>query len=79
MFSDRERLIIKIIGKKKVTRSYVTDFVYPVATRPFHAEIIVGNSVRSIIKKCNYYKLPWTLVSEKTDCTGRQTISKVEL
>jgi hypothetical protein len=78
MFSEREKSIIKIIGSKKVTRSYITDVLFPVATRPFHAELVVGNNIRSIIKKCEYYKLKWTLIREKTG-TGRQSIFKENL
>lgn len=76
MFSEREKLIIKIIGRKKSTISKIADVMVgtPGTGIPFDAEITVGNAIRRIIKKCEHYKLDWTLVKKRSD--GKLLISK---
>ena len=36
-------------------------------TIPFDPEIAVANSVRRIIKKCDFHKLEWTLVKSRNN------------
>lgn len=59
MFSERELEIIKIIGKKKMSYVEIAFKVYGMEG-PFNEQIIIGNSVRTIIKKCEHYKLDFT-------------------
>ena len=59
MFSMREKDIIKTIGRKKVTIADIANKVVPLDV--VDATITVSNSVRRIIKKCDHYKLEWTL------------------
>lgn len=75
MFSKRESAIIKIIGRKKMTiRSLCEEIFLHDTNKPFDAEISVGNTVRRIIEKCDYYKLDWTFI--KTKVGARFLISK---
>jgi hypothetical protein len=70
MFSEREEEIIKIIGKKKMSFEQIAEVLFMfgnVADHPFDKEITVRNSVCRIIKKCEHYKLNWTLGRTKKD------------
>lgn len=62
MFSDREMKIIKIIGRRKLTIKRVVVKLFEKDGEPFHSDIVVSNSIRTIISKCKFYKLPWTLI-----------------
>ena len=61
MFSDREEKIIKIIGRKKTTLEKINTELFRKGDRPFDSIIHVSNSVRRIIKKCEFHNLNWTL------------------
>lgn len=77
VFSDREQLILKIIGKKRnMTIQMITNEMIetPGTSIPFDAEVTVGNSIRRIIKKCEAFKIHWTLKKNKID--GRMVITK---
>jgi hypothetical protein len=75
MFSPREEAILKILGKKKLTMHDIAEKLFMhLIYKPLEPEILVGNSVKRIIKKCNHHKLDWTLVKEKTG--GKLLISK---
>lgn len=66
MFSEREKEIIKVIGPKKMTIKDIGEKVFVgKTTRPFDADISIGNSLRRIIQKCEYFNLTWTLKREK--------------
>jgi hypothetical protein len=67
MFSPREELILKVLGKKKLTlREIVTEmFADKPREKPFDAEISIGNSIRRIIEKCEFHKIEWTLSRER--------------
>lgn len=76
MFSERELAILKIIGRKKVTLQVIVNELFD-GKRPLDPEITVGNTVRRIIKKCEYNKLDWTLIRNKMG--GKLLISKEKL
>ena len=67
VFSERERQIVKIIGKKKMTLKAITEQLFKEmgGGKPFDEHISVGNSVIRIIKKCEYYQEDWTLVKTR--------------
>lgn len=65
MFSEREKSVLTIIGKKKISIPSITEKLLGGPDMPFNAEISVGNTVRRIIKKCEYHKLNWTLARER--------------
>jgi hypothetical protein len=66
MFSIREGLIIETIGKKTMTVEQIVEKLFKGEKRPFDANISIGNSIRRIIEKCDYYKYDWTLKREKS-------------
>lgn len=68
MFSVREEAVIKILGKKKMTLEKISMELfkdYKWDEIPFDHGIAVANSVRRIIKKCNYLELKWTLTKKR--------------
>jgi hypothetical protein len=65
--SEREKLIVKVIGNKKLTVKEIAEAVfYNKSSLVFDREISVTNAIRRIIKKCEHYKHDWTLVREKS-------------
>ena len=68
MFSPREELILKVIGRKKVTIEYITNELYGDRyKRPFNSKIGVTNTIRIIIAKCEYNDLDWTLTKTRVN------------
>jgi hypothetical protein len=62
IFSDRESTLLRILGKKKLTIEQLTN-QYFLDGRSFNRQQVIGNAIRSIQKKCEFYKLPWRLSS----------------
>lgn len=78
MFSNREEKIINIVGKKKLRINDITTELFKEdENAPFDTNITVSNSIRRIIKKCDHYKVGWTLVKERTD--GEIWIKRISL
>lgn len=75
MFSEREEKIIKIIGESRVSISHVTKELFKNEEMPFDARIIVGNAIIRIAKKCEHYKLDWTLFKNRNN--AKLTVSKI--
>lgn len=65
MLSDREKAIVKIIGSKTKTLEEISSELFKNTKKPFDTNICVANSVRRIIKKCDHYKLDWTLIKNR--------------
>ena len=70
VFSAKELLIIKIIGRKKIKLTDIKKEIYG-KSNPMHCSIIIANAVRSIEKKCRVHKLNWTLASEGLGRAGK--------
>lgn len=68
MFSKREEKIIHIIGRKSLTLEEISTALFKdVRDKPFDTVITTGNSVRRIIKKCEFHFLPWTLLKVRSE------------
>lgn len=67
MFSEREDEIIKIIGRKGMTIEQIAKELFEGKVKRFDYTISVGNSIRRIIKKCDYHNLDWTLNKNRDD------------
>lgn len=67
-FSTREVKLLNILNKRKMT---IKDLAYELfkgdKEAPMDQEITISNSVRRIVKKCEFYKLDWTLVKQRID------------
>lgn len=76
VFSDREQKILKAIGKKKNmnVRMITAEVLGLRAHEIMDAEITITNSIRRIIRKCEAFKIHWTLKKNKID--GRMIITK---
>ena len=81
MFSDREKEILKVLGRKSMTLRSVSEEVFMhthPSDRPFDMEISVGNSIRRIMLKCTHYKLTWQII--KRNRADKKTVfQKVEV
>lgn len=76
-FSKRENAIIKILNfkSKKTYHGIAKELFADKADGILDSEIIVGNTVRRIIKKCNHRGLDWTI--EKIRKNGRVHVRKI--
>lgn len=65
-FNEREKKIIKIIGKRKMTFEDIsTRYWKDSDCKPFDHNISIANSIRRIIRKCDHHGLNWTLIKER--------------
>lgn len=73
IFSFSELLVIKIMGKKKMTIAEITKEMYidDEEAAPIEPNNYVASVVRKISKKCDYHKLPWTINGEGNGRGGR--------
>jgi len=77
-FSPRERLIIKSLGRKKLSIEEITIEVFKNSRdRPIDDKVTIANSIRRIMKKCERYKLDWTF--EKLRENNRVLVKRVSL
>lgn len=66
MFSDREKKIIEIIGKKKLTIEEISVELFKGdRNAPFDKKITISNSISRINDKCEYHSLAWFLFKNK--------------
>ena len=78
MFSDRERLIIKVLGRRRMTLDELSSGVFKdVNEKPFDDTQTIANSIRRINKKCSHYGLNWILGKQRKD--KKLTIKKESL
>ena len=70
LFSDRERFVLKIIGRKRITIQRIVDRFY-LGSPPLNGNTIIASLVRKISAKCERDKLPWTIRGEGVGRTGR--------
>jgi len=62
MFSIREQKILDILKDgKSLSFSEISKKLFKKGELPMDANIVVGNTVRRIIKKCDYNKLDWSI------------------
>lgn len=72
MFSPTEKVIIKIIGRRKITIAEITEkYLEDADPAPITPNNYIGLVVRRIVAKCNHYKLNWTLDGVGTGRGGR--------
>lgn len=76
IFSPREKKVLSILGKRKMTISQVTERMFS-EVRKEDANNGVAHAVRRINIKCKYHKLPWFLNSSGIG-RGGKTIWKDE-
>lgn len=76
-FSKREKRVLEIIGRKRVTLEEISTELFKHGTKPLDSKIAVANSVTRIIKKCSHYDLTWTL--EKIRENNKLTIKRKRL
>lgn len=71
MFSDTENKLIKIMKhERKYRLSDLSDKFFG-DDKPLYEAIRIGNLVRGIAKKCEFYNLTWTIEGEGGGRGGR--------
>jgi hypothetical protein len=74
IFSTNERLVLKIIGRRKMTIAAVADFFYDSCSLKgdeLERKNYIAGVVRRIVRKCELNNSPWTLVGKGGGRTGR--------
>lgn len=64
MFSKKEEQILKILGRRKMT---IREIAQKIKSNNFDIEIITSNNIRRIARKCEHYKLTWTLTRTRKE------------
>ncbi len=68
-FSDGERRVLKILGRKRMTVSRIAERFY--GDVPMNGSIVIASIIRKITLKCERSKSPWTLRGEGVGRAGR--------
>lgn len=73
IFSEHEKLVIDIIGRRKMTIADITSEFYKQTQddEPFEPNNHIAGVIRRIVKKCEHHKMTWTLEGEGTGRGGR--------
>lgn len=74
-FSDNEKLIIHILGNRKMTIQEISEEFYHSKEQPLEGQNYVASVVRRITRKTDKMKLDWTL-NGKGGGRGGRTIWK---
>lgn len=69
-FSKRERDILEILGRRKMTIREITEALFN-ERLPLDANNSVAMSIRRINSKCEFYDLPWRLESKGGGRAGK--------
>lgn len=77
MFSIREKEVIKIIGRKKLTLTKIAYELFKNEPTPFNSRISAANTVRRIMQKCSFYELKWSLEKNRVD--SKLFIKKIKI
>jgi hypothetical protein len=78
MFSGSEHKLLKILGRRKMTISELTEEFYSEISRPINGNNSVAQIVRKINEKCDFWDLKFKLNGEGTGRGGR-TVWKVKV
>lgn len=73
-FSEHEKMVLKIIGRRKMTIHDITMEFYHSQEMPVDPGNYIGLVVRRIKAKCQHQKLGWTLHGTKGRSRGGRTI-----
>lgn len=60
-FSEHEKMVIKILGRSKMTIHDLSESFYGSRNLPFEGQNYVAKVVRRIASKCEIHKLNWTI------------------
>lgn len=64
LFSEHERMVLKIMGRRKLTIQEISDTFYHSQEVPLASRNYVALIIRRIEAKCVKEKLPWTIQSK---------------
>lgn len=71
LFSEHEKLILKILGRRKLTIQEISDSFYHSREVPLTSRNYVAGIIRRIEAKCEQQKLGWTIHARGTGRGGR--------
>jgi len=78
MFSNHEKAVIKILGRKEMSIANISQVFYKDEVRPLNGENYIAGVVRRIESKCEYNGLDWTIMGMGSGRAGR-TVWKVNI
>ena len=78
MFSNHEKTVLGIMGKKEMTITNISQVFYEDAVRPLNGENYIAGVIRRIKDKCEYNELTWTIMGIGAGRGGR-TVWKVNI
>lgn len=82
LFSEHEKLVLEILGRRKMTVQEISDTFYHSREVPLADRNYVAGIIRRIEAKCEKDKLDWTVLSKgsgrggKTVWRGKRARSK---
>lgn len=74
IFSKREMLILKSLGRKRMTLEQISNEIFKTGDKPIDDRVTIGNSIRRINVKCTRNNLDWYLRKSRTN--NKLTIKK---
>jgi len=70
-FSEHENLVLKILGKRRMTIEEISEEFYHSRQLPSESRNYVAGVIRRIERKCDRLKLEWTLHGKGVGRGGR--------
>lgn len=71
LFSEHEKMVLKILGRRKLTVQEISDSFYHSREVPLASRNYVGLVLRRIEAKCEKFKLKWTVHGEGSGRHGK--------
>lgn len=71
VFSEHERMILKIVGRRKMTVQEISEEFYNSRNLPLEGRNYVAQVIRRIARKCELMKSTWTLEGKGSGRHGR--------
>jgi len=59
LFSPTELRVLKLLGKKKLTVTKLTEEYFKKEKKPLNPNAVISSAVIRINRKCKYHKLNW--------------------
>lgn len=70
-FSEHENLVLHVLGKRRMTVQEISEEFYHSQELPLESRNYVAMVIRRIVRKCDKFKLNWTLEGKGGGRGGR--------
>ena len=71
MFSPREKEVLKVLGKRRMSIHDLCDKIYGIKKWPLGANNGIASAIRNINRKCEFHSLEWKLYGSGIGRAGR--------